>query len=190
MLIFTKRDKKSIRKFTEGRIGPAAFRAVERGLNVANDPPCDYDQSDGDDCRGVEEEAAETSEPSGSGFDQGIEQRDGDQEEQDWIVGPCFGELAVECGMERPLESAAGTVVAGQGLECASWRDASGGRVVEVIKNGGDNRTDCQCDYHHRMFQSGFQNHSNQVNGRLSTPKTIEIIIVHSARSDILLAFS
>lgn len=96
----------------------------------------------------------------------------------------------MKCGVKGSLKTTSGTVISGQHLESAFRGYAVGSRIMDKIKNSGDNRDDDQRDHRRRMFQSGFQDHKIQLNGAVTNPRTIEMIIAHSARSDIFFAFS
>lgn len=158
--------------------------------DIANYPPSYDNQRCRDDSGRTEQYMPQTNESARHTFDQSIECGKRNHEKQHRIEPPRRPDIAVQHRVERALETAAGTVVASQSFDSATRRHVVSRRVVEVIKNYGYDNTQNECCRSRNPFISQAYSHSIQLNGAVINPKTIEMIMVHSARSDIFRARS
>lgn len=125
------------------------MRFFQLRLKVAGDPPGEDGQEDG----------GEDGRPGDGGVQAGPtvttvfyhypEYGGGDGEEEEGIVVPCIGPMAVQSGVQSALTAAAGTIVACEHAQRAAGRKMRRRGIVEVVhyaySNGNDSHKGHRC---------------------------------------------
>lgn len=117
-----------------------------------------------------------------------IERSDRYKEEEHGIVMPRGGKVAVESGMQGALRATTRTVETCQTPE-QTLRHRTGGRVMKpVIYSNGDRGNECHSRHYGASFQRVLHCQKSKANGRVMSPRTMEMISTHCIYSDMRLA--
>ncbi len=118
---------------------------------VAEEGPGGEKEGPGEDGRGAEEDAVEARQAAAVGFHYHHQNYYGESQEQEGVVAPGGGDVAVQQGVEHALAAAAGAIVARQRLNHAFGRPRRFRRVHE--KTVGCARYE-RNRYHYQVYQA------------------------------------
>ncbi len=127
--------------------------------DISEYPPGDYGGCYGCYCRGMCGDAPQAGPPqTGAAFYKQIENGDWYCEEDKGVVVPCFGDIAVEHGMECALRAASRAVVAAYGAQDAARGVAGGvGRIEVAVEKDKRCHSTCCCKCGGSGFMIFFQ---------------------------------